>query len=100
MRIAQVFLLVHKYILTPAQQNILVSIAGAVDELRVPLQYLFSQLARLAGLGLGLVGKLGGDSLKLECIRPVFAVQQRDLTVCDAVRLAGYPLGNDKGREI
>ena len=86
MRVAQVFLLVGEYQLTPAHQDIRIRIAGAIDKLLVDCRYLLRIWPIL--LSCHGCGKVGREALEFECVRPVFAVPQRYLTVLDAVRRA------------
>ena len=98
MRITQVFLLIDKYQLTPAHEDIRIRIARAIDKLIVDCRYLLRVWPILLSWHWG--GKVGREPLEFERIRPVLTVPQRYLTVLDAVRRALYAFGNDKARVI
>ena len=76
----------------------MVGVTGAIDKLLVDGRYLLCVGPVL--LPLHRFRKVGRKTLELECIGPVFAVQQRYLAVLDAVCATAYTFGNDKARVI
>ena len=90
MRVAQVFLLIGKYQLTPAHEDILVRVARAIDKLVVDYCYLLRIRPIL------LSWHRGRKALEFECVRPVFAVYQRYPTVLDLFDWPSTPSGTTK----
>src|SRR5215467_197899 len=72
MRITQIFLLIDKYQLTPAHEDIRIRIARAIDKLIVDCRDLLRVWPILLSWHWG--GKVGREPLEFERVRPVLTV--------------------------